>query len=72
MSARISRRTLLAGLAAMPALTLVGCELGGGVFRSFLRGRAGPIRNWAGKTPCCWLPARQFSWRSGFRRTPIR
>jgi FtsP/CotA-like multicopper oxidase with cupredoxin domain len=26
MSARISRRTLLAGLAAMPALTLVGCE----------------------------------------------
>ena len=27
MFARISRRTLLAGLAAMPALTLVGCEL---------------------------------------------
>jgi FtsP/CotA-like multicopper oxidase with cupredoxin domain len=27
MSARISRRTLLAGLAAMPALTLAGCEL---------------------------------------------
>jgi hypothetical protein len=26
MSARISRRTLLAGLAAMPALTVVGCE----------------------------------------------
>jgi hypothetical protein len=26
MSGRISRRTLLAGLAAMPALTTVGCE----------------------------------------------
>jgi hypothetical protein len=26
MSARLSRRTLLAGLAAMPALALVGCD----------------------------------------------
>jgi FtsP/CotA-like multicopper oxidase with cupredoxin domain len=35
MSARISRRTVLAGLAAMPALALVGCE--------FDRTTAGPI-----------------------------
>jgi FtsP/CotA-like multicopper oxidase with cupredoxin domain len=35
MSARISRRTLLAGLAATPALTLVGCE--------FDRTTAGPV-----------------------------
>jgi suppressor of ftsI len=35
MFARISRRTLLAGLAATPALTLVGCE--------FDRTTAGPL-----------------------------
>jgi hypothetical protein len=35
MSARISRRTMLAGLAAMPALALVGCE--------FDRTTAGPV-----------------------------
>jgi hypothetical protein len=35
MSARLSRRTLLAGLAAMPALALVGCE--------YDRTTAGPI-----------------------------
>jgi bilirubin oxidase len=35
MSAHISRRTLLAGLAAMPALALVGCE--------FDRTTAGPL-----------------------------
>jgi hypothetical protein len=35
MSARISRRTVLAGLAAMPARTLVGCE--------FDRTTAGPL-----------------------------
>ena len=35
MSARISRRIVLAGLAAMPARTLVGCE--------FDRTTAGPL-----------------------------
>ena len=37
MSARLSRRTLLAGLAAMPTLALVGCDDD--------RTTAGPISN---------------------------
>ena len=43
----------------------------GVAFQIVPAGGASPIRNWAGKTPCCWLPTRQSSWRSGFRRTPI-